>query len=268
MPIRRIHIALSLAALAGLASCGGGSDGTVTGSHTAFPTVPANLTSANAPTFARFADLAARAGATMRLGESLAPAAPNTFTDAGCLALGAGQATVALNASSGQVNGTATYSTFDRCLGMRLSGTATIAGTIFSGLVDAMDFSFTNTQLTFTAGADTIQASGNAALNWTSGSTYSMTLNAAASGAASFAVESFLIDSQVVAGRENVFISGRLTTSEGYVDIAVGPSRLELPIGPSSALQNGQITMTGATTIATVTFNGAAPPDIVIAPRP
>jgi hypothetical protein len=93
-----------------------------------------------------------------------------------------------------------------------------------------------------------------------------MTLNAAASGAASFAVESFLIDSQIVAGRENVFISGRLTTSEGYVNIAVGPSRLELPIGPSSALQNGQITMTGANTVATVVYNGSAPPTITFPP--
>ena len=264
MPIRRFLV--SLAALAGLTSCGGGDDDNLI-PHSQFPTTQANLTATNAPTFARFVDLAARAGATMRLGESLTPAAPNTFTDAGCI--GPGQATLALSASSGAVNGTATYSTFDRCLAMRLSGSATVAGTINAGLVDTMDFSFNNTALTFSAGTETIQAAGSAALNWTStggASTYLMTLNATASGAASFALASFLIDSEIVAGRENVFISGRLTTSDGYVDIGVGPSRLELPIGPSSALQNGRITMTGANTVATVVYNGSAPPTITFSP--
>ena len=267
MPIRRLLVVLALGALAGLSSCGG-DDGDVI-PHPQFPATPANLTTLNAPTFARFADLATRAGATMRLGESLTPTAPNTFTDGGCFAAGAGQATLALNASTGPVNGTATYSTFDRCLAMRLNGSATVAGTINGGLVDALDFSFNNTTLTFTAGTETIQASGSAALNWTSSggaSTYLMTLNATASGAASFAVATFLINSEIVAGRENVFITGRLTTSDGYVDIGVGPSRLELPIGPSSALQNGQITMTGANTVATVVYNGSAPPSITFSP--
>jgi hypothetical protein len=87
---RPIRAALWLAALTGLTSCGGGDGEAV--SHPQFPSTPANLTAANAPTFARFADLAARAGATMRLGESLTPVSPNNFTDFGCVTPGAGQA--------------------------------------------------------------------------------------------------------------------------------------------------------------------------------
>jgi hypothetical protein len=259
---------LSLAGLAGLTSCGGGGDGGGGGGHTGFPTTQANLTSANAPTFARFADLATRAGATMRLGEVLTGAS-SPFTDGGCFAIGAGQATVALNASSGPVSGTATYTNFDRCVSMRLNGTASVNGTMQPGnLVDLMNFTFSN--LAFTAVSETINASGTAVLDWTSAlgtASYLMTLNATASGAASFRLDNFRIDSQLAAGIENIFITGRLTTADGFVDIAVGPTRLELPIGPSSGLQNGQITMTGATTIATVTYNGAAAPTISIAPR-
>jgi len=269
MLIRRINIALPVAALVGLASCGGGSDGTVTGSHTAFPTTQANLTSANAPTFARFVELAASAGATMRLGEPLAGAS-SPFSDAGCVGSGGGQASIALNTSSGPVNGTATYTNFDRCFGMRVTGTATVTGTMVQpgNLVDLMNFSFGS--LTFTAGSEAIQASGTAALDWTSvlpGSSYFITLDATSSGTAAFQLQNFRIDGQSAgAGVENVSITGRLTTSEGFVDIAtVTPPQLFVP---STGLQGGPIIMTGVSTITTVTYNGPIAPTINIAPRP
>jgi hypothetical protein len=257
---RQFLIALSLA---GLTSCGGGDDRAAT-PHPQFPTTPANLTLANAPTFARFLDLATRAGATMRVGEFLSGAA-SPFSDVGCLSLGASPASIALSAATGTVNGTVTYTNFDRCYGMRLTGTASVTGVMLPAQrVDSMIFTFNNT-LTFTAGTETIQASGSANLDWTSvapSSTYVMVLNAAASGAASFQVENLQINSQVVAGQETIAISGRLTTSEGFVDIATlaQPQLVEA----SSGLQGGQITLTGATTVATVIYNGAAPPAISI----
>jgi hypothetical protein len=263
MPIRQLAIVL---ALAGLTACGGG-DGGSSGAHGAFPTTQANLTSANAPTFARFAELAARAGATMRLGEFLTSVTGNTFTDGGC-GVG-GPATVALNAPSGAVSGTATYTNFDRCFGMRVNGTANVTGTMQTGnRVDAMSFTFTS--LAFTTGTETIQASGTAALDWTSvlpDSAYLMTLNATASGAASFQLENFRVDGQSGgAGVENISISGRLTTADGFVDISTGATRPQLFV-PSTGLQGGPVIMTGATTVATVTYNGAAPAAIAIAPR-
>ena len=268
MPIRQLLIVLSLGAVAGLSSCGGGGGGS---SHPGFPTIPANLTAANAPTFARFVDLAARAGATMRLGEFLTNTGPNTFSDGGCLAIGSSPATISLNAPTGSVSGTATYLAFDRCFGMRVNGTANVTGTMQIGnRVDAMSFNFSSpNNLTFVAGTETIQASGTAALDWTSvapDATYVMTLNATASGAASFRVENFRIDSQVVGITDSMLLSGRLTTSDGFVDIAAGPTRLSLP-GPTTGLQGGQITMTGATTIATVLYNAPGNIIITIAPR-
>lgn len=264
MPIRRIHIALSLAALAGLASCGGGSDGTVTGSHTAFPTVPANLTSANAPTFARFADLAARAGATMRLGDPTLSGVASPYTDSGCGTPLGSLATLQVTPSTGNVNGTVTYTGFSRCFDMRVNGTSTVAGTIdFGPSVNAINFTgFSG--LSFTAGAETIQASGSAALDWTSAppaATYLMTLNATASGGTvSFQVDNFGISSQITAGVENISINGRLTTSEGFVDITTVTTP-QLVVG-FNGLVGGKITMSGASTVATVVYNGSAPPTI------
>lgn len=268
MPTRQLLVVLSVGALVGLTACGGGGDGSSSGSHTAFPTTPANVTSSNAPTFARFVDLAARAGATMRLGEVLSGAG-SPFTDSGCFALGAGQATVALNASSGPVSGTATYANFDRCFNTRVNGTANVTGTMQAGnLVDLMNFTFGS--LTFTAGSDAIQASGTAALDWTSvppSSSYFITLNATTSGTAAFQLQDFRIDGQSAgAGIENISITGRLTTSDGFVDIATVTS--PQLFNPSTGLLGGQVTMTGATTIATVTYNGPLAPTISIAPRP
>jgi hypothetical protein len=266
MPARQFLIVLSLA---GLTSCGGGGDGGNSGPHGAFPGTQANLTAANAPTFARLAELAARAGATVRLGEFLTSVTGNTFTDGGCGA--GGQATLALNAPSGAVSGTATYTNFDRCFGMRANGTANVTGTLQTGnRVDAMSFtSFTG--LAFTTGSETIQASGTAALDWTSvapDSTYVMILNATTSGAASFQLENFRIEGQSGgAGVENISISGRLTTADGFVDIStVATARPQLFV-PSSGLQGGQVIMTGTTTVATVTYNGPAPATFNIVPR-
>lgn len=268
MPTRQLLVVLSVGALVGLTACGGGGDGSSSGSHTAFPTTPANVTSSNAPTFARFVDLATRAGATMRLGEVLSGAG-SPFTDGGCFALGAGQATVALNASTGPVSGTATYTSFDRCFGIRVTGTSNVTGTMQAGnLVDLMNFTFGS--LTFTAGSDAIQASGTAALDWTSvppSSSYFITLNATTSGTAAFQLQDFRIDGQSAgAGIENISITGRLTTSDGFVDIATVTS--PQLFNPSTGLLGGQVTMTGATTIATVTYNGPLAPTISIAPRP
>lgn len=267
MSIRQRLTLLSLGALAGLISCGGdGGDGGG-GSHSAFPTTQANLTSANAPTFARFVDLAARAGATMRLGEPL-NVLTSPFTDPGCGAQASNPAAVAINASTGPVTGTATYANFDRCFGMRVNGTANLTGTMQAGLVDSMTFAVTS--LAFTTGTDTIQASGTAFLDWTSvppSSSYFITLNATTSGTAAFQLQNFRIDGQSAgAGIENISITGRLTTSDGFVDIATVTST-QLFV-PSTGLLGGQITMTGATTIATVTYNGPIAPLISIAPRP
>ena len=204
----------------------------------------------------------------MRLGEFMVPVVGNTFSDGGCGAIGAGQATVVLSASTGSVTGTATYTTFDRCFNMLVNGTASLDGTMQAGgEIDTMNFSFTS--LAFNSANETIQAAGTAALNWTSAlgaSSYLITLNATSSGTASFKVDNFLVGSQLTAGIENIFISGRLTTSDGFVDIAtvISPQLFV----PSTGLQGGQITMTGVSTIATVTYNGPIAPTISIAPRP
>jgi hypothetical protein len=269
--MKQTLVLLSLAALAGLSSCGGGGDGgpATTPLPIAFPTTQANLTSANAPTFARFAELAVRAAASARVGEFLTgPVGAGTFTDGGCGAQGAGQATLALNAPSGNVSGSATFVNFDRCYGLRLSGSASVTGTLVPGnRVDAMNFTFTNFSYASTGTA--LQLSGTIALDWTSvppASTYVSTMNATASGAGQFRVENFQVNSQLVAGREDLLISGRLTTSDGFVDITPGPTRVELQI-PSTALQNGSVIMTGATTTASVRYQGLAAPNITISPR-
>jgi hypothetical protein len=272
MTSKQIIALVSVAALASLSSCGGGGDGSppaATPPPPTFPTTQANLTSANAPTFARFAELAARAAASARVGEFLTgPAGAGTFTDGGCFAAGAGQATLALNSPTGNVSGTATFANFDRCYGMRLSGSASVTGTLAAGnRVDAMNFTFTN--FAYASTSSTLQLSGTIALDWTSvppASAYASTMNATASGAGQFRVDNFQVNSQIVAGREDLLISGRLTTSDGFVDITAGPTRVELPI-PSTALQNGSVIMTGATTTASVRYQGLNAPNITISPR-
>jgi hypothetical protein len=269
--LKQVLVVLWIAALAGLSSCGGG-DGSppaATPPPPTFPTTQANLTNVNAPTFARFAELAVRAAASARVGEFLAgPAGAGTFTDGGCGAQGAGQATLGLNAPTGNVSGSATFVNFDRCYGLRLSGSASVTGTLAPGnRVDAMNFTFTNFSYASTGTA--LQLSGTIALDWTSvppASAYVITMNATASGAGQFKVENFQVNSEVVAGRENVLFSGRLTTSDGFVDISAGPTRVELPI-PSTALQNGSVIMTGATTTASVRYQGLNAPSITISPR-
>jgi hypothetical protein len=269
--MKQTLVLLSLAALAALSSCGGGGDGSpsaATPPPPTFPTTQANLTSANAPTFARFAELAVRAAASARVGEFLAgPAGAGTFTDGGCFAAGAGQATLALNSSTGNVSGTATFVNFDRCYGMRLSGSASVTGTLAAGnRVDAMSFTFTNFSYASTGTA--LQLSGTIALDWISfppDSRYVMTVNATASGAGQFRVASFQVDSVLVAGEENVLFSGRLTASDGFVDITPGPTRVDLP-SSSTGLQNGAILITGANAIANVRYNGALAPTITITP--
>ena len=64
---------------------------------------------------------------------------------------------------------------------------------------------------------------------------------------------------------ENVLISGRLTTAQGFVDIA-SAARLELPF-PRAGLQHGSLTMTGAGEIATVRYDGTLAPSVTISPR-
>jgi hypothetical protein len=269
--MKQTLVLLSLAALAALSSCGGGGDGSPPAAPPppSFPTSQANLTSANAPTFARFAELAVRAAASARVGEFLTgPVGAGTFTDGGCFAATGGQTTLALNSPTGNVSGTATFANFDRCYGMRLSGSASVTGTLAAGnRVDAMSFTFTNFSYASTGTA--LQLSGTIALDWISilpDSRYVMTVNATASGAGQFRVDNFQVDSVLVAGREDLLISGRLTTSEGFVDITAGPTRVELP-SPSTALQNGSVIMTGTTTTANVRYNGALAPTITVSPR-
>jgi len=93
-----------------------------------------------------------------------------------------------------------------------------------------------------------------------------MTLNSTVSGARSFRLDNFRVDSDLATGIEHLFISGRLTLADGFVDIAPTANRIDLPM-PSSGLQSGTVQMTGATTIATVFFNGNLAPSISIAPR-
>jgi hypothetical protein len=76
----------------------------------------------------------------------------------------------------------------------------------------------------------------------------------------------FQINSELAAGLENVLIAGRLTTAQGFVDIA-STTPLELPF-PGAGLQNGSLLMTGAGEIATVHYNGSLAPDVTIAPKP
>jgi hypothetical protein len=264
--LRRLFLGLLVPAVVG--SCGGGGDGA--GNPPLLPvSTQANLTTANAPAFANSVGVAARMAATMRLGQPLTlTATPGTLTDGGCFAIGAGQATVMVTPSTGSVGGTTNYSNFDHCFGMRLTGTANVSGTLNSPQINTLNFSFTN--LSFAAGAQTYQLSGSASLQWIpapfGGANYVMTLNGTVSGAGSFQLDNFAVNSTISAGLEDLLISGRLTMTDGFVDIAPTTTHPQLAV-PSSGLQNGSVQMTGATTIATVFFNGAAAPSISIAPR-
>jgi len=265
---------LGLLVLAG-ASCGGGGGGGGGGSNPPpqFPSSQANLTSANAQSYATSVDLAARMAATLRLGQFLTSTATlGTLTDPGCRAIGAGAATINVTPPTGSVTGTASYSNFDQCFGIRLTGTANVNGTLVGTQVDSLNLTFSNVTFTTTGGGPSYQMSGSASLQYMSGgsgsSSYVMTVNATVSGGASFKLDGFRIDSAFAAGLENLFISGRLTLADGFVDITPTASRVELPI-PSAGLQNGTVQLTGATTIATAFFNGGTvPPSIIsIVPR-
>lgn len=238
------------------------------------PSAAASLTSANAGTFAAFLGLAARAGASTRVGPILdVTATPGSLQDFGCVGVGGGPATFALSAPTGTVSGTATYSNFDRCFSMRVNGTATVTGTVI-GTTRLGPFTLAFTDLAYPpAGAgDLVHASGTILLDWQavgSPSRYLMTIDATLSDAnrnTLFKLDHFQIDSELAAGLENVLLSGRLTTAQGYVDIA-SASRLELPF-PGAGLQNGSITMTGAGEIATVRYNGSVAPNVTISPKP
>jgi|SRR6185503_1104804 hypothetical protein len=269
------HLA-TLFALAALASCGGGGGGgspPASPSQPASPSTPANLTMANAPSFANNVALAARMAATMRLGPNLTTTAtPGMFTEPGCQSIGgpSGPATVTVTPATGNVIGTVTYNSFHRCYDVRVSGTSSITGTFNSPQVDIVNYTLSG--LTFTAGGQTYQMSGTATLDWapfTGGAAiYALTLNATVSGAASFSLENFRVDSDITAGIENLSISGRVAMSDGFVDVTprASPPRVEL-VTPSTGLQNGGVVMTGATTVATVFYNGANPPAISIAPK-
>jgi len=173
-----------------------------------------------------------------------------------------------------RVTGNATYSNFDRCVGLRLNGTAGVTGTL-NGTTNVDVFSLTPTGFTYTrtGNGDVFRASGTLALRWkpsVQGSAgYFMTIDATVSDSnqsALFRLDNFQIDSDLAAGVENVLISGRLTTVDGFVDISSG-SRLDLP-SPSSGLGPGSLTMVGATQIATVNYAGNGISTVTIAPKP
>jgi len=270
--LQRLLLAFLLPAALG--SCGGGGD--AGGSPP--PKLPvaaqaANLTTANAPNFANAVDVAARMAATMRLGPFLSGTlAPGTLLDGGCAAIGSSPATVVVTPfvppTTASVTGTATFSNFDHCFGMRLSGAASLSGTMVGAQVISFNFTFTN--LSFTAGAQVFQLAGSASLQFVTlpfgGAKYVMTLDGTVSGAGSFQLSGFRVESTLSAGLEDLLISGRLTMADGFVDIAPTASPVELFV-TASGLQNGSVTMTGATTIATAFFHGATAPTITIAPR-
>jgi hypothetical protein len=234
---------------------------------TATPTLGASaaaLNSANIATFAGFANLATIAGATTRVGPTLnVTATPGTLEDPGCVGVGGGLATfVVAPPTGGSVAGSATYSNFDRCFGIRLNGTASVTGTL-TGSTDVAVLTLTPTGFTYTrtSTGDVFHASGTLVLDWkpsVQGSAgYIMTINAIVSDSnqgPAFKLDNLQIDSDLAAGVENVLISGRLTTVDGFVDIN-SSGRLELPF-PSSGLGPGSLTMTGATQIATVNYTG------------
>jgi len=270
----RARSAAGVAALAVLMVVSGGGCGGSSGP--ALGTAAATLNSSNVATFAGFVNLATIGGATTRVGPTLnVTAAPGTLQDLGCVGVGGGPATfVVAPPSGGNVTGNATYSNFDRCVGLRLNGTAGVTGTL-NGTTNVDVFSLTPTGFTYTrtGNGDVFRASGTLALRWkpsVQGSAgYFMTIDATVSDSnqsALFRLDNFQIDSDLAAGVENVLISGRLTTVDGFVDISSG-SRLDLP-SPSSGLGPGSLTMVGATQIATVNYAGNGISTVTIAPKP
>jgi hypothetical protein len=267
-----------LAALAfvGLSACGGDGDGGGGGGGGApagFPSTAANLSSANAPTYANHAALAARLAATLRTDSFLTlTATPGTLQNPPCAIAGTGPATFVLSPATGSVSGTATYTNFDRCYGLRLNGSASVTGTLIGPQVDVLNLTLSG--LNIASGSQTFLVSGTATIDWQVGAPfgaalYVVTFNVTVSdggGSPLFRLDNFRVDSEIVAGLENLFITGGLTTAEGFVDITPGPTRVELHV-PSTGLQNGRIFMTGATTIANVFYNGTLPPTVMITPK-
>jgi hypothetical protein len=272
---RKFFALLSLIAFAGLSSCGGGGGGG--GSSSSRPTLPStasDITTANIPAFATSAALATRIGATTRLGPDLnITGTPGTVTDPGCVGLGGGPATLVLTPPSGSVSGTATFASFDRCYSLRLSGTSSVNGVMTSATkADVLTLTFTNLTYTPVGASASMLVSGTATIDWTSvppAATYLMTINATVTDAGQtplFKLDSFQIDSEIVAGQENIFISGRLTTPDGFVDITPGPARMVLP-RPSAALASGSIIVTGSAHVATVQYHGTSAATATIAPK-
>jgi hypothetical protein len=262
-------VVLALCAFGVSAACGG------SGSP-ALRSTPADLNASNVATFAAFANVAAIAGTTARVGRVLdVTATPGTLQDLGCVGLGGGPVTfVIAPASGGNVTGSATYSNFDQCFGVRLNGTANVTGTL-KGTTEVVALNLTTTGSTFTrtATGDVFHASGTLMLSWKpsvqGSSDYVIAIDATVSDSNQnplFRLDNFQIDSDVAAGVENVLISGRLTTVDGFVDVASN-ARLELP-APSTGLGPGSLTMSGATQVATVNYtsNGAAIATIVSKP--
>lgn len=265
---------LALAAAAVIASCGGGGDDGSGAANAAFPSTAANLTTANGATYANAVALAARMAATMRLGGTLTnTATPGTFTEPSCPSItpGGGPINVTVTPSTGTVSGTVTYNSFHRCYGLTVSGNSAITGTFNSPQVDVVNFTFSG--LTFSAAGQNYQMAGTGTLDWASGASgiaaYAMTLNATVSGASSFRLENFRVDSVLSAGTEELSITGRVFMTDGLVEvIARLPADPPELVVPSTGLQNGGVIMLGATTQAGVFYNGGTnPPNVVIAPR-
>lgn len=259
---------VGLLAVAALGSCGGG-DGD-SGGPDSFPTTAASLDAASAASFATFVSLAARIGASTRVGPFPdAVAGPNTtLQQSGCLS---GSTTLVLSPSiENSAIGNATYANFDNCYFLALNGVAAAAGTLF-GTGQIGNLALTSNDLAYTrAGTgDVFRFAGDIVMAWKlSVAGHFIILDGSVSdgGGVLFRLDNFVIDSNLAAGVENVLLSGRLTTAQGFVDISTG-SRLELPI-PSTGLGNGAIVLTGLSQIATVTYSSGGAFTTVIAPKP
>jgi hypothetical protein len=261
---------VSFVVVVGLASCGGGGGGGGGGGSAPLGTTAANLDNSNVGGFATVAALATRLGAGTRFGPLLNIPAnpPGALQQTGCMA---GTATFVVTPSTGTVSGSATYSNFDNCYFLPLNGTASVTGTLIgTNQVDSFTLTFSG----FAYGGTSEIASGTIVLTWKpsfQGSAgYIMTINATvsdANGNPLFRLDNFQIDSDLSAGLESVLVSGRLTTSQGFVDLS-STNRLQLP-SPSAGFQSGALAMTGLSQIATVTYSGGNGAfTAVIAPNP